>query len=98
MKKEIDFGKRLAIGCLRLPIVENGVNALGVDDSTVDEEAFQRIVDKAMANGYACSTAKDDSAHFPCQYQIEKQCKAYPVLFYGRSAPFCFVRKRGDPM
>ena len=52
MKKEIDFGKRLAIGCLRLPIVDNGVNALGVDDSQVDEEAFQKIVDVAMANGY----------------------------------------------
>jgi predicted aldo/keto reductase-like oxidoreductase len=52
MKKEIDFGKRLAIGCLRLPIIDQGTNALGVDDSKVDEEAFQRIVDKAMANGY----------------------------------------------
>ena len=51
-KKEIDFGKRLAIGCLRLPIIDQGVNALGVDDSLVDEEAFQKIVDKAMANGY----------------------------------------------
>ena len=52
MKKEIDFGKRLAIGCLRLPIVDNGMSALGVDDSQVDEEAFQKIVDVAMANGY----------------------------------------------
>ena len=52
MKKEIDFGKRLAIGCLRLPIVDQGTNALGVDDSTPDEEAFQKIVDVAMANGY----------------------------------------------
>ena len=52
MKKEIDFGKRLAIGCLRLPIIDKGVNALGPDDSTVDEEAFQKIVDVAMANGY----------------------------------------------
>ena len=52
MKKEIDFGKRLAIGCLRLPIVDNGMSALGVDDSQVDEWAFQKIVDVAMANGY----------------------------------------------
>ena len=52
LKKEIDFGKRLAIGCLRLPIIDQGMNALGVDDSMVDEEAFQKIVDVAMANGY----------------------------------------------
>ena len=52
MKKEIDFGKRLAIGCLRLPIVDQGIDALGVNDSMVDEEAFQKIVDVAMANGY----------------------------------------------
>ena len=37
---------------MRLPIVDNGMSALGVDDSQVDEEAFQKIVDVAMANGY----------------------------------------------
>ena len=53
MKKEIDFGKRMAIGCLRLPIIENGnVNEIFRKDDQVDEEAWQPIVDKAMANGY----------------------------------------------
>lgn len=53
MKKEIDFGKRMAYGCLRLPIIENGERAPGWrDDSLVDEEAFQKIVDRGMANGY----------------------------------------------
>ena len=53
MKKEIDFGKRLAFGCLRLPIIENGEVAPGFrDESLVDEEAWQKIVDKGMANGY----------------------------------------------
>lgn len=53
MKKEIDFGKRLAFGCLRLPIIENGMAMPGFrDDSLVDEESWQPIVDKGMANGY----------------------------------------------
>lgn len=53
MKKEIDFGKRLAYGCLRLPIVEAGFVAPGFrDDSNVDEAAWQKIVDRGMANGY----------------------------------------------
>lgn len=53
MKKEIDFGKRLAYGCLRLPIHEKGMVAPGFrDDSDVDEEAWAKIVDKGMANGY----------------------------------------------
>ena len=54
MKKEIDFGKRLAIGCLRLPVISDAVYRDGFfrDDSNVDEELFTKIVDKAMANGY----------------------------------------------
>ncbi|MDO4339979.1 MAG: aldo/keto reductase [Eubacteriales bacterium] len=54
MKKEIDFGKRLAIGCLRLPVISDAVYRDGFfrDDSKVDEELFTKIVDKAMANGY----------------------------------------------
>ena len=54
MKKEIDFGKRLAIGGLRLPVISDAVYRDGFfrDDSHVDEELFTKIVDKAMANGY----------------------------------------------
>ena len=53
MKKEIDFGKKLAFGCLRLPIIENGEAMPGFrDDSLVDEATWQPIVDKGMANGY----------------------------------------------
>lgn len=52
-KKEIDFGKRLGIGCLRLPIIEAGERMPGFrDDANVDYEAWQPIVDLAMANGY----------------------------------------------
>ncbi|NLN98243.1 MAG: 4Fe-4S dicluster domain-containing protein [Eubacteriaceae bacterium] len=53
MKKEIDFGKRLAYGCLRLPIIDKGEIAPGFrDDSEVDIAYWQTIVDKGMANGY----------------------------------------------
>lgn len=67
MKKEIDFGKRMAFGCLRLPIVggdydlkameEKGQDWMNVpgsraNEENVDEEAWQKIVDKGMANGY----------------------------------------------
>lgn len=55
LKKEIDFGKRLGIGCLRLPIVGGDseyVEGQFRDESNVDQEAFTKIVDKAMANGY----------------------------------------------
>ncbi len=53
MKKNIDFGKRLAYGCLRLPIIDNGEAMPGFrDDSMVDEEYWKTIVDRGMANGY----------------------------------------------